>query len=364
MKYIGRLLGWLLLGLNILIVMGMLFCAYSPYLDPVRHPVLACSGLAFPIFLILTVLFLLFWLVVYYKYALASVLGMLCCLSTIYTFCPLNFFREEAPEGSIKILSYNVMGFEADHPDTPDNPNMILKYLKESNADIICMQEYSAGGRLKQSDIDRALSEYTYKNHQKAGKNGGQIACYSRFPILSANPVKYTSEFNGSILYQIKIENDTILLINNHLESNKLTIDDREKYVRMIKSPEASDVKASMRTLLKKLSEAIPIRAQQADSIAQIIRQQKGKSLIVCGDFNTSPISYTHRVISENLTDAFTESGRGPGISYHKNGFYFRIDNILVSPDFKTYQCTVDNSLKNSDHYPIWCYVTKNKLFP
>lgn len=359
MKHIGRILAWLLLGINILTVLGMLFCAYSSYLDPVRHPVMACTGLAFPIFLILTILFLVFWLVVYYKYALASFLGMLCCLSTIHSFCPLNLFREEAPEGSIKILSYNVMGFEADHPDTPDNPNMILKYLKESNADIICMQEYSAGGRLKQSDIDKALSAYTYKKHQKAGKNGSQLACYSRFPILSAIPVNYQSEFNGSIQYRIKIENDTILLINNHLESNKLTTDDREQYVRMIKSPETSDVKASSRMLLKKLAEAIPIRAQQADSIARIIGQHEGESIIVCGDFNTSPISYTHRIISENLKDAFTESGCGPGISYHKNGFYFRIDNILVSPNFKTYQCTVDNSVKNSDHYPIWCYVTK-----
>ncbi len=359
MKYIRRMIGWLLSGLNILTVTGMLFCAYSSYLDPSRHPVLACGGLAFPVFLILTVLFLSFWLVVYYKYALVSLLGMLCCLPAIHTFCPFNPFREDAPEGSIKILSYNVMGFEADHPDTPDNPNMILKYLKDSNADIICMQEYSAEGRLRQSDIDKALSEYTYGNHQKVGKNGCQLACYSRFPILSASPIRYASERNGSILYHIKIGNDTISLINNHLESNKLTTDDREKYVRMIKAPGSSDVKASLKTLLKKLSEANPIRARQADSIARTIREQKGKGVIVCGDFNTSPISYTHRIISENLIDAFTESGRGPGISYHKNGFYFRIDNILVSPGFKTYQCTVDNSLKNSDHYPIWCYITK-----
>ena len=79
----------------------------------------------------------------------------------------------------------------------------------------------------------------------------------------------------------------------------------------------------------------------------------------MCGDFNTSPISYAHRTIAEGLTDAFVESGFGLGISYHRNGFLFRIDNILISPDLQSYRCTVDSRIKNSDHYPIWCYVDK-----
>ena len=37
-----------------------------------------------------------------------------------------------------------------------------------------------------------------------------------------------------------------------------------------------------------------------------------------------------HRVIAQNLDDAFTQSGRGLGISYNQNKFYFRIDNILI----------------------------------
>lgn len=24
----------------------------------------------------------------------------------------------------------------------------------------------------------------------------------------------------------------------------------------------------------------------------------------------------------------------------------------------KTYNCTVDKTIKDSDHYPVWCYVT------
>ena len=35
MKYIGRFLGWILLGINLCMVVLLLVCAYSPYIDPV-----------------------------------------------------------------------------------------------------------------------------------------------------------------------------------------------------------------------------------------------------------------------------------------------------------------------------------------
>ena len=57
-KYIGRFLGWILLGINLCMVVLLLVCAYSPYIDPVAHPVWSCAGLAFPAFLIVNLLFL------------------------------------------------------------------------------------------------------------------------------------------------------------------------------------------------------------------------------------------------------------------------------------------------------------------
>lgn len=61
MKYIGRVLGWILLGINICMAVLLLICAYSSYINPVAHPVWSCAGLAFPAFLITNVLFFFFW---------------------------------------------------------------------------------------------------------------------------------------------------------------------------------------------------------------------------------------------------------------------------------------------------------------
>ncbi len=359
MKYIGQLLGWILLGINSLVIMLLLVCAYSPYVDPMAHPVLSCAGLAFPAFLVLDILFLCFWLVVYRRYALVPLIGLFCCWGAVRTYLPINIGGDGTPEDAIKILSYNTMAFGG-KPHTKEKPNEVLEYLAQSGADIICLQEYILSGKLKKKDVDYALREYPYRHYQKiAGRNG--LGCYSRFPILSTRRVDYESSSNGSVIYRIKVNGDTLTVINNHLESNKLTAEDKDVYREMVKDPNKQNVKEGSRQLLRKLAEASAIRSAQADTLAQIISKNEGQSVIVCGDFNDSPLSYTRRVIGEELDDAFVESGNGLGISYNRNGFYFRIDHILVGKDWQAYDCTVDRSAKGSDHYPIWCNIAKKK---
>lgn len=116
--------------------------------------------------------------------------------------------------------------------------------------------------------------------------------------------MRYASLNNGSIAYKIKVNGDTLLVVNNHLESNKLTEKDKEVYREMMKDPDKQKVSQGSRLLIRKLAEASAIRAVQADSIARLVAGYKGGGIIVCGDFNDSPISYTHRVVGEGLNDA------------------------------------------------------------
>ena len=140
---------------------------------------------------------------------------------------------------------------------------------------------------------------------------------------------------------------------------NKLTEKDKAVSREMIKDPDKVKVSEGARILIGKLAEASAIRASQADSIAKLVAGFRGGGVIVCGDFNDSPLSYAHRVIGKELDDAFVQSGNGFGISYNQNHFYFRIDHILLSKNLESYQCTVDKTIKSSDHYPIWCFVAK-----
>lgn len=364
MKHIGKVLTYLILSVNALFVGMLLLTAYSPHIAPTGHPLQSCIGLTFPVFLVINACFLFFWLVVRYKLALLSLIGFLLCYSQIQTYFPINFRTSDIPEKSIKLLSYNTMVFSNMAKKNGKNP--ILTYIQESNADIVCMQEYAtsetAKKHLNEKNIREGFKDYPYRSIKQVGKNNlsnNKLACYSKFPILSSRVVKYNSNYNGSVVYEILVNEDTITVINNHLESNKLTKDDKIVYETMLKEPKVDNVKSGARLLINKLAEASAIRSKQAEVIAEEIAASAHPYIIVCGDFNDSPISYTHRVIAKELDDAFTESGRGLGISYNQNKFYFRIDNILISKNLKAYNCTVDRSIKASDHYPIWCYISK-----
>ena len=52
----------LVAGANIATVILMLCSGFSDRLNPANYPLLSCFGLVFPIFLIVNLLFLFFWL--------------------------------------------------------------------------------------------------------------------------------------------------------------------------------------------------------------------------------------------------------------------------------------------------------------
>ena len=362
MKHLGRLATAIMLAINLITIGLLLFAAYSPNVDPELHPLRACMGLTFPVFLVFNACFLIFWLIFRYRLALVPLIGILLCASQIRTYMPINFRTSNVPDEAIKILSYNVMAFGDLRKTAGKNP--VLDYLKDSGADIICLQEYTVTPNRKyvtKENIEKALKAYPYKHIEQIGSKGSSngVACYSKYPILRTKRVDYASNSNGSILYEIAVGKDTITLINNHLESNKLTALDKEVYEGMIAAPEADKVKKGVWHLLQKLGDAQQIRAVQARAVAEEVKKSRYPYIIVCGDFNDSPISYAHKTISQELDDAFRSSGCGLGISYNQNKFYFRIDNMLISKNLKAYNCTVDRSIKSSDHYPIWTYVAR-----
>ena len=90
--------------------------------------------------------------------------------------------------------------------------------------------------------------------------------------------------------------------------------------------------------------------------VAEEIKKIDTDYVLVCGDFNDTPISYTHRTIQGPLQDAYAASGCGVGVTYNENFFWFRIDDILHSANMKPINCTVDK-VRYSDHYPLWCYL-------
>lgn len=369
MKKISKIVSRILLLANLLLAALMLFSAWSPWLiDPRVHPLWALAGFALPFLFFLNLAFVLLWIFFSWKYALLSLVAFVCCQGQLRAYCPLNFTEEEMPkEGTIKVLSYNVMGFGKLLKDETQDLNPILAYIKEQDADIVCLQEFRFSRnkdpyQLSEKDILSVLDKYPY--HAYGGSKKGEesnLAVFSRFPILSTRSIHYGESANASVLHELLIEGDTVTLANNHLESNKLTKEDKVIYEELIKDPNKESVSTGGRLLLRKLGEAGSIRAFQADSLARLLDREAHPTTIICGDFNDIPVSYTHRIVQGNRKDAYIDAGSGPGISYNQNKFYFRIDNILYSGRLKVFKCKVDRGIKDSDHYPIYAYMSMEK---
>ena len=168
MEHIGKFVAYLILAVNALFVGTLILSAYSPYLNPKINPLASSLGLAFPIFLTINLIFIGFWAFVNYRYALLPAIGFLICIPQIRTYIPFNSTTKTIPEGSIKILSYNVMSFN--NLEKKDGKNPVLSYLVDSNADIICLQEYNTATNKKY------LTEQDIKKALKAGAKAGGVS--------------------------------------------------------------------------------------------------------------------------------------------------------------------------------------------
>ncbi len=356
-------------SLNIILVLLFIVSAYSDIISPEKHILFAYLGLAFPILLFANICFLAYWMITK-KWLLEFIViaAFAICWNPLSRFCPLHLKTKVLPqEEMIKVLSYNVMSFAyKDH--TKKTPNKMIQYIAESEADIVCLQEYMVSSRnnlMSSKDVAEALPMYPYiaeiifsSPENKRYKYG--LAVLSKFPITNSRRIPFSSSYNGSSVHEINVHGKKVVLINNHLESFKLTAEDRSKYSDIITHASLDSFDELRGSIQQKLGQAFRIRAKQAETIADEIRKVNGYYTIVCGDFNDTPISYALRTIQGPLADAYAESGFGMGISYNQNFFLFRIDHILHSPSMDAYNCRVDTRVNLSDHYPIYCYLKLN----
>ncbi len=344
-------------GANIATLLVMLLVGYSGHLNPARHASLSNINLLFPVFLLLNLAFLIFWVVFRLKYALIPIMGFILCYQPVRAYIPLNI-PSEVPDDAIKVLSYNVWSFADWEDQSRGNP--IIRYIADQKADIVCLQEASCSPKT-QADLDKIIGgiyEYSDTSCIREGEN--TLAIYSRFPIVHKEKILYKSVGNHSAAFTLNIHGENVVVVNNHLETMGFSPADKANFKMMMKGEMGGNsAKRESYRLMDKLSAAARIRAPQAEAVRQFIKKRNYQSIICVGDFNDTPLSYTHNTIAENLVDCYIASGNGPGISYHNSGFYVRIDNIMCSDDWKPYRCKVDDKITTSDHYPIYCWLKR-----
>ena len=354
MKIIRNTLTVIVLILNVLIGIGLLGGAYAQYLSPVLSPVLSIAGLGFPFFAVLNLLLLIIWLIIRPKFSLLPILFFVLSIDALLTYCPLGLSKDSQGGTVLKVLTYNTMGMhEKETKDKSKQSVSALEYIKTCGADIVCLQEFP----MSHADIVRQLKSVYPHIKVVLFKSGLEVACLSKTPILSGEQINLISPGNGAALFYVQKDEKKIPVIVNHLESNKLSGDDKEIYQHILEDPQNRFVKSGSKHLLFKLADAAALRGPQAKVIANRVQSINSPYTIVCGDFNDVPLSYTHRVIAEELQDTYREAAFGPGVTYHEHFMFFRIDHILVGKGYRVLKCKIDSDIDASDHYPYWCEI-------
>lgn len=362
-RFLSQILKYFVFGINIFFLI-LLLASYSIWdISPVKNMYLAYLGLGFVFILLAIIGFLIAWIFVgNWIFASVNLVALLICYIPITTYFPFHLTNKEVPANSIKLLSYNVRGFNWEL-DKGWESNPIYTYLKDSDSDIICIQEYLALNNSR-SDTEslRRLLGYRYVSVISLRSTKDYVyglACFSKYPIVSVEQIPIKTTDNGSVMYKLEINGKIITLINNHLESNRLTSKDKALYASFFKDPKKESLGEVKSNIDDKLGKAFRNRAPQAELVAKYIDDHSkiSNGVIVCGDFNDTPISYTYNQISNNMVDSYSKTGFGPGITYHENHFWFRIDYILHTPNIQSSNFVIDK-VKYSDHYPISTYLT------
>lgn len=211
---------------------------------------------------------------------------------------------------SFSIMSYNIhRGKDYQNKYSMEE---IINYLRESDIDIICLQEVLLSNHQLLREIGNYNAQFVANIQVPIVSTG--LATYSKYPVIESNHIILSSksEPRGALHTVYNINNKLVNVINVHLGLSKQE------------------------------------RIDQVRELTQYSKMLEGEVIIV-GDFNQSPLEI----------EQFRDVGKYHGY-YKKNTFIpnnVRIDYIFMTTDYM-YSINYDIiDIKLSDHYPITTHI-------
>ncbi|HLN53516.1 MAG TPA: endonuclease/exonuclease/phosphatase family protein [Lentimicrobium sp.] len=350
----------LLINIGVLLLLASGFAA--AYIPPDRNWMFGFAGLIFPYAVIANLIFVFIWMFLWRKLFLISLIALLICWTRLTNYVQVSGNNDKKNENILQVISYNVQIFDLYNwkkDRISEKGHSIIQFIRDRKPDFLCLQEYHGGKKGKVDIVDSLKKETGLKYEQIAyvKKDGRRqaygIATFSKWPVINRKVIDFEGNpVNFCIYSDIVVNEDTLRLFNVHLESIRLS---KEDYLYVTDLPKATDNQElfaeNSRKILRKFKRAFIARAPQARKVAELI-EKSPYPVILCGDFNDTPSSYTYHHLTKHLKDSYKESGSGIGMTYAGALPSFRIDYILHDETIRSvHYKTVRNDL--SDHYPI-----------
>ena len=338
---------WLLLGV---------LCQYIPaqHFWPAGFIAMSLPGA-----LVLNIVLGVFWLLHRPLWALWPAL-----LVVVFWGQHTRYFTLNTPDAApdpgqqrIKVLNYNVRVFNSYkhlHKDDPELPEREIQWVADHPADILCLQEFYHYSKDK-----------TYNSRKRIGKEQGRevfvdkflinrvgaefgLAIFSRFPIVDKGRVEFGFPTKNQVIFvDVKLPNqDTLRVYNIHLES--MAIEEKD-VAAAVESEEG--LKTKGRSIARRLKGGFIARSRQVQRLLEHI-EACPYPVLLSGDLNDLPSSYTYQQLRRHLNNAFEAGGSGFGFTYNGK-LPLRIDNHFYSDQLELLQFDVLNQITFTDHFPV-----------
>lgn len=329
----GRLWKWL----SWLLIIPLLLSYVSTIVSPADIKWIYLFGISYPFWFLGTLIAFVFFAFRKSRFSFIPLIALVLGWNIHGRYLQLMpKVQEEIPEDSesLRVMSYNVRLFDLyNWSENTSVRDKIFEQIKNEEPDIICFQEFyhtDRKGYFETKDTLLQILPLPYVHEKYTHKMRGQqyfgVATFSRYPIVNQGNIPFETDFNNFCIYtDLLVNEDTIRVYNTHFASIRFQ---KEDYKFMEDNGgEESTLKGGQR-ILGRLTSAAVNRSEQCEKVSEHVHSSP-YDVILCGDFNDTPVSYTYRTLAKELDDAFIEKGSGIGNTYIGAFPSFRIDYIL-----------------------------------
>jgi endonuclease/exonuclease/phosphatase family metal-dependent hydrolase len=332
-----------------------LLAYFSTTISPADYWWAGFLALLVPLFIVANFVFLLHWFLQKSPKLLISLAVLI--LGFPFFKSSINFSFSSAKTRTSKsftVLSYNVKVFNVyNHLQGKDSINAknLIQQVVEDSSDIKCLQEFFCEDSSKVFNTIARIAQhkkyfYTITPIKQKRHNYFGLAIFSKYPIIKAGEIPFPQSRNRSHFADIKIGKDTLRVYNVHLQS--ISLDEEQ----MFSNESYEQLKKTYGNVFQRMKRGFQRRAKQTDLLIKHI-QKSPYPVVICGDFNDTPYSYTYTSFKNNLQNAFEKAGSGFDFSYNGKMFFLRIDNQFFSEKLKIHYFETDRKWSYSDHFPL-----------
>lgn len=282
----------------------------------------------------------------------AGVLTFIICISPIRMWFPMNGEKKPEREAStFTILTWNIL-HDRDLEDPGHVGSRTFSKILEIDADVVCLQEIQGFTPKNLHHYDQAILDSLFKKYPYVlGEDTYDLRILSKYPLRHIY-FGSVNKYNLAEYFTVKFPEREIAMADIHLPS--FALDENEKHIftmgdRDEKAPSKENLS---KAIVRKLKHAIPVRADAAKKINNGF-QGLSMPVIICGDFNDVPASWTYRLfLKSGFKDAYVETNFFPTYTFYPNHLYFHLDQIFYRGSVKPLSVKRIN-IHTSDHLPL-----------